>query len=208
MAQQDKEKAGFSETIQFHPAYSYEDFIAGLRPFTNNKEQLTFKQAPGQFLQFCKKATNHSGNCTLIIDEINRANLPSVFGELMFLLEYRSEQINLASGLPFSIPENVKIIATMNSADRSLALVDFALRRRFAFIHLKPQFDLLLTKPISSKIDIKQLIQQMQAINQLISDPNYALGHSYFLKPNLENHIQDIWELEITPIYKNTSWFT
>lgn len=191
-------KNGFCETIQFHPAYTYEDFIEGLRPLSNEKGTLIFEKKPGHFLKFCQKAQQYQGDCVLIIDEINRANLASVIGELMYLLEYRSQTIQLANGTHFNIPENVKLIATMNSADRSLALVDFALRRRFAFIRLDPRFDLIHQHP-SSAIDVKALIKQLKNINSLIGDSNYALGHTYFLIPNLDEHIQNIWEVEIMP---------
>ena len=90
------------------------------------------------------RARQRSGPCVLIVDEINRANLSRVFGELMYLLEYRDVEISLAGGERFSIPPNVRLIGTMNTADRSIALVDFALRRRFAFIELRPEYDILL----------------------------------------------------------------
>ena len=192
------ETAGFYETIQFHPAYSYEDFLEGLRPLAQNG-QVVFQKVAGQFLKFCQKADAHDGICTLIIDEINRANLPAVFGELMHLLEYRDKVIPLASGTPFKIPANVRIIGTMNSADRSLALVDFALRRRFAFLHLPPRYELLTNYHSNIPIDLKTLIETLNSINNLIGDPNYAIGHSYFLIPNLHLHLQNIWELEILP---------
>ena len=113
---------------------------------------MTFERMPGRFLQFCKIATQRSQfsstkkepPCVLIIDEINRANLSRVFGELMYLLEYRDKEIRLAGeDNPFSIPENVYILGTMNTADRSIALVDHALRRRFSFVHLAPDYDVL-----------------------------------------------------------------
>lgn len=200
------DKQGFCELVQFHPAYSYEDFMEGLRPYTTPTGDLAFEKKNGRFLQFCYKAQTHSGPCVLIIDEINRANLPSVLGELMFLLEYRNQQIRLAGGTPFSIPPNVKIIATMNSADRSLALVDFALRRRFAFIQLSPNFDLLHTHQTPSPINLPALIQLMHEINSQIADPHYAIGHTYFLQKELDKHLQDIWELEIIP-YLNEYFF-
>ncbi|MCB8767007.1 AAA family ATPase [Planktothrix agardhii 1029] len=195
---------GFSEIIQFHPSYSYEDFIEGIRPRTENG-QLTYDLVPGRFLEFCKKAEAYDDICVLIIDEINRANLSNVFGELMYLLEYRRQKICLAgSHEPFKIPENVRIIGTMNTADRSIALVDHALRRRFAFIKIAPNYTILKryhknhgNKKINFSID--QLIQVIQDINKIIDDPNYEIGISFFMVLNIEYNIQDIWEMEIEP---------
>ena len=139
------ETTGTWDVVQFHPAYSYEDFIQGYFPEpTNSGMQFVLKS--GRFLEFCglAEANNSGAPFVLIIDEINRANLSRVFGELMYLLEYRNKEIALASGgVPFKIPKNVYLIGTMNTADRSIALVDHALRRRFAFIRLKPEYEIL-----------------------------------------------------------------
>ena len=194
---------GFSEIIQFHPSYSYEDFIQGIRPRTENG-QLTYDLVPGRFLEFCKKAESYDDICVLIIDEINRANLSNVFGELMYLLEYRDQEINLAgSNESFKIPENVRIIGTMNTADRSIALVDHALRRRFAFIKIAPNYTILKRYCedglIDLSINIYELIQVIQDINKMINDPNYEIGISFFMTLNIEDNIQDIWEMEIEP---------
>jgi 5-methylcytosine-specific restriction protein B len=139
---------GFVRIVQFHPDYSYEDFIQGYFPEpSGNSLQFTMKK--GLFSLFCKDAEEAGKNgkdtpCVLIIDEINRANLSRVFGELMYLLEYREDSIPLAAGGDlFHIPPNVLIIGTMNTADRSIALVDYALRRRFSFVRLKPEYGIL-----------------------------------------------------------------
>ena len=129
--------------VQFHPAYSYEDFIQGIRPQSLPDGRLSYPLLPGRFLDFCARAQQHAGRCVLVIDEINRANLAGVFGEVMALLEYRDHCIPLAGGGSFAIPANVHIIGTMNTADRSIALVDYALRRRFAFIELGPNYETL-----------------------------------------------------------------
>jgi 5-methylcytosine-specific restriction protein B len=192
---------GFSEIIQFHPSYSYEDFIQGIRPRTENG-QLTYDLVPGRFLEFCKKAEAYDDICVLIIDEINRANLSNVFGELMYLLEYRDQEIYLVgSNEPFKIPGNVRIIGTMNTADRSIALVDHALRRRFAFIKIAPNYNILKRYHEDDQINfsIYQLIQVLQDINKMIDDPNYEIGISFFMIWNIEDNIQDIWEMEIEP---------
>lgn len=194
-------KDGFSEIIQFHPSYSYEDFIQGIRPRTENG-QLTYDLVPGRFLEFCKNAEAYDDICVLIIDEINRANLSNVFGELMYLLEYRDQEINLAgSNESFKIPENVRIIGTMNTADRSIALVDHALRRRFAFIKIAPNYTILKRYHQDNEINfsIDQLIEVLQDINKIINDPNYEIGISFFMIPDIKYNLQDIWEMEIEP---------
>lgn len=191
---------GFWELIQFHPAYTYEDFIQGIRPQSLDGE-LTYKMVAGRFLEFCQKAGSCLDVCVLIIDEINRANLSLVFGELMYLLEYRDRQIPLAgSGELFGIPENVFIVATMNTADRSIALVDNALRRRFAFISVYPNYELLRRHQNGEEnLRVEGLIEVLAEINREIGDRHYYLGVSFFLVADLEEQIEDIWQMEIEP---------
>lgn len=192
---------GFLELVQFHPAYSYEDFIQGIRPQSQDGV-LTYPLIPGCFLEFCKRAKSRKGLCVLIIDEINRANLAQVFGELMYLLEYRNKKIRLAgSREPFSIPENVRIIGTMNTADRSIALVDHALRRRFAFIELRPNYDALRRYHEKKKtgFQLDGLIKTLERLNNAIANKHYEIGISFFLTENLAEDIEDIWQMEIEP---------
>ncbi|MTJ12339.1 AAA family ATPase [Anabaena sp. UHCC 0187] len=189
---------GFSELVQFHPAYSYEDFIQGIRPQSEDGK-LTYPLVPGRFLEFCKKAESFQDICVLIIDEINRANLAQVFGELMYLLEYRDQEIPLAGGNRFRIPQNVRIIGTMNTADRSIAQIDHALRRRFAFIELRPNYDVLIKYHLNTNFDVMDLINVLKQLNQAINDKNYEIGISFFLTPNLREDIEDIWKMEIEP---------
>lgn len=196
---------GFSETVQFHPSYSYEDFMQGIRPVVLDG-QLIFHRAHGRFLQFCDKARqirdSSQSPCVLIIDEINRGNLSRVFGELMYLLEYRDKAISLAGeDRPFSIPTNVYIIGTMNTADRSIALVDHALRRRFSFIHLGPDYEVLRRQLESYKLASDGLVNALRAVNSAIEDRNYEVGISFFLKDGagLRSTLRDIWEGEIEP---------
>ncbi|MEG5057546.1 AAA family ATPase [Microcoleus sp. A2-C5] len=194
---------GFSDTIQFHPAYTYEDFIQGIRPQSQDG-QLTYPIVPGRFLEFCEKAEACEDICVLIIDEINRANLSQVFGELMYLLDDRPDTerfITLASGKQFRIPTNVRIIGTMNTADRSIALVDNALRRRFAFISLSPNYELLQNYHHREQTGflVDQLIGILENINRTINNKHYELGISFFLTKTLAEDIQDIWQMEIEP---------
>jgi 5-methylcytosine-specific restriction enzyme B len=191
---------GFQDLVQFHPAYSYEDFIEGIRPQENEEGQLELKMVPGRFRSFCAYAQRFSGLSILVIDEINRANLSRVFGELMYLLEYREEKIHLAGAGVLGIPENVRIIGTMNTADRSIALVDHALRRRFAFIQLVPRYEILEQYHAQRNPDLALagLIGVLKRLNSQI-DHDYQVGITYFLRPALATEIADIWEMEIIP---------
>ena len=190
---------GFVELVQFHPAYAYEDFIQGIRPITRPDGELEYQMVPGRFLEFCRRAQNRSGVCVLIIDEINRANLSRVFGELMYLLEYRDRDIPLSSGGTFRIPKNVRLLGTMNTADRSIALVDHALRRRFAFVPLRPRFEILRAFHEDTGKSVDALIEKLTQINKAISDPNYHVGITFFMDPKLEENLEMIWRMEIEP---------
>jgi MoxR-like ATPase len=193
---------GIIEVVQFHPSYAYEDFVQGIRPQVI-KGQLSFEIKAGRFLEFCDRAVQHSGApCVLIIDEINRANLSRVFGELMYLLEYRNKSIPLSgSGQPFRVPDNVYVVGTMNTADRSIALVDHALRRRFSFIYLGPDYDVLKAHLVDSGLPGEGLVKALQKVNAAINDPNYEVGISFFLcdGEKLKSALPVIWEGEIEP---------
>jgi 5-methylcytosine-specific restriction protein B len=193
---------GFVDLVQFHPAYAYEDFIQGIRPKSQDGGRLEYPIVPGRFLEFCAQASQRNDTCVLIIDEINRANLARVFGELMYLLEYRDREIPLAGGgpfSPFSIPANVRIIGTMNTADRSIALVDHALRRRFAFLALFPDYEVLHRYHQETGFPIDGLIQVLKQLNGQIGDRHYHVGITFFLLDDLETYLEDIWKMEIEP---------
>jgi 5-methylcytosine-specific restriction protein B len=191
---------GFRELVQFHPAYAYEDFIQGIRPRVGSGGGLNFEMVKGRLLDFCARASARTGRCVLVIDEINRANLSRVFGELMYLLEYRGEKVPLAGGGTLRVPDNVRILGTMNTADRSIALVDHALRRRFAFLHLRPDTDVLRSyhaRKGGTRVD--GLISVLDDLNKAIQDPHYEVGISFFLREDLPAHIEAIWRQEIEP---------
>jgi hypothetical protein len=193
---------GCIQTVQFHPSYSYEDFIQGIRPVAR-AGGLAFELTAGHFLRFCERARSiEPAPAVLIIDEFNRANLSRVFGELMYLLEYRDAKVQLASGgHEFSIPKNVLVIGTMNTADRSIALVDHALRRRFSFVHMGPAYEALAAKVSSEGLDGESLVAALRAVNQAIGDSNYEVGTAFFLKDGarLRVVLRQIWEQEIEP---------
>jgi DNA polymerase III delta prime subunit len=194
---------GFWEVVQFHPSYAYEDFMQGIRPNVTGGG-LRYDIEAGRFLKFCKRARDKSllDPCVLIVDEINRANLSRVFGELMYLLEYRTKEIPLSlDGKLFRIPENVFLIGTMNTADRSIALVDHALRRRFSFIRLDPDYAALAGHLISHGLPADSLVAALKTVNSVIDDSNYCVGTSFFLTNvgSLRSNLEEIWRSEIEP---------
>ncbi|MCL9818856.1 McrB family protein [Helicobacter colisuis] len=152
--------------IQFHQSYSYEDFIMGFRPSNNG-----FELKEGPFYKFCKKARDDSNDeYFFIINEINRGNLSKIFGELFMLIESdkRGEEMQLIySDEKFSVPKNLYIIGMMNTADRSLAMLDYALRRRFAFFELFPVFDKYIQKKeVTKDSNLEKVIKVIQEINE------------------------------------------
>lgn len=204
-------------TVQFHQSYSYEDFIMGYRPTENG----TFQINHGSFYNFCKKAEEDGDNAYFfIIDEINRGNLSKIFGELFVLLEAdkrsKVKMQLLYADEKFTVPENLYIIGTMNTADRSLAMLDYALRRRFAFFELKPAFSYekfveYRTQANNPKFD--RLIKAVVSLNNAISDDEalgegFQIGHSYFcnFKEVSEKRLSNIVEYEIIPMLKEY-WF-
>ena len=204
--------------VQFHQSYSYEDFIMGLRPKEDG-----FELKKGTFYTFCKKAEiDNENKYFFIIDEINRGNLSKIFGELFMLIESdkRGEDNKiqlLYSDELFCIPENVYIIGLMNTADRSLAMIDYALRRRFAFFDLKPGFQSRGFKEYQEKINDSQFDDLIKVIEQLNDDiknddslgEGFRIGHSFFcdLSPDdLEEKMKFIVEYEIIPLIKEY-WF-
>ena len=207
MGEEDDSRIHF---VQFHQSYSYEEFIEGFRPNTDGKG---FSLVTGPFIDFCERAAQDTRPYFFIIDEINRGNMSRIFGELMMLIEAdkRGLEISLLySNKKFSVPSNVYIIGTMNTADRSLAMLDYALRRRFAFYDLQPAFDMeSFHSYISGFEDVGMLsrfIERLKALNVRIKDTfgaGFQIGHSYFTDPSLKkdthNTLFEILEYEIKP---------
>lgn len=204
------------EYVQFHQSYSYEDFIQGYRP--NDRG---FSLENGVFYNFCKKAEADSGrDYFFIIDEINRGNLSKIFGELMLLIEAdkRGETAKLVYSPKedFSVPENLKIIGTMNTADRSLAIIDYALRRRFAFFDFSPAFDSdgfkkYLREKGNEKLE--RLVEAVKLVNGEIRDDSslgrgFMIGHSYFIAKGEvdDRELESIVKYEIAPLLSEY-WF-
>jgi 5-methylcytosine-specific restriction protein B len=195
------------EMVQFHPAYSYEDFIEGIRPESLRTEDgryaVHYPTRPGIFVSFCRcAAQNPDQPHVFIIDEINRGNIPRIFGELMLLLEYRNRDVPLPySGDRFQIPPNVYLIGTMNTADRSIALVDFALRRRFHFVHFGADADLYARWLAQYDGHLPYLADLYRRLaGEAVDDANFAIGPSYLMKPDLtEGRLARIWRYSIEP---------
>lgn len=201
--------------VQFHQSYSYEDFIEGFRPAATG-----FELKKGPFYNFCKKAEDDIENdYYFIIDEINRGNLSKIFGELFMLVENDKRGISLQllySGDKFSVPENVYIIGMMNTADRSLAMLDYALRRRFAFFEFSPAFETNGFRKYRQEKNNKKfdnLINAVEKLNAAIENDEtlgrgFRIGHSYFCTDKV---IDDMWlnsviTYEIVPLL-NEYWF-
>ncbi|MGM9472585.1 McrB family protein [Pseudarthrobacter sp. YS3] len=198
--------------VQFHPSYAYEDFFEGYRPDKTDEGQVSFKLVAGPLRRLAEEAAkpgNESKPYFLIIDEMNRANLAKVFGELYFLLEYRDDRIYLqySPNEPFTLPDNLYIIGTMNTADRSIAMMDAAIRRRFAFIELHPQ-----TEPVKGSLlrflQARELDTTpallLDALNAAIDewDRDLMIGPSYFMKPAAQTPagLRRIWKYELMPL--------
>lgn len=203
------------EFIQFHQNYSYEDFMMGYKPVEDG-----FELKYGIFYRFCQKAVNHPDkDYFFIIDEINRGNMSKIFGELLMLIEadYRDKKATLAyNGLGFSVPKRLHIIGMMNTADRSLAMIDYALRRRFSFIDMEPVFDsegFTNYQKGFANDTLNSLIEQIKELNkEIIQDKSlgkgFCIGHSYFcnIKECTEEWMKDIVDFDILPLLSEY-WF-
>jgi MoxR-like ATPase len=192
------------EMVQFHPSYAYEDFIEGYRPSREGGAGFSLREGPLKRLAR-KAAAKPDVRHVLIIDEINRGNLAKVFGELYFLLEYRKEEVQLQySDDRFSLPPNLWIIGTMNTADRSIALVDLALRRRFHFVPFFPDeapVQGLLRRWLQwHRAEMVWVADLVDRANKLLENRHAAIGPSYFLDKDLdEEKLFLIWEHSILP---------
>ena len=203
-----KQHGGDYRIVQFHPSYAYEDFVEGFRPTLTESGQAGFTLTDGP-LRRCAEQAEANPNATfiLVIDEINRGNLAKVLGELYFLLEYRDEQVALQySNERFSLPKNLWFIGTMNTTDRSIALVDAALRRRFYFFNFfpdQPPIEGLLRRWIKdNNTEAEWVADLVELANRKLEDRHLGIGPSYFMKntPSLhEERVRFIWEQAVIP---------
>jgi hypothetical protein len=220
MQAKDPDRLGF---VQFHQSYSYEDFVEGYRPTSTG-----FELKPGKFVEFCRKAeADPARDYVFAIDEINRGNLSKILGELMLLIEHdkRSPEWAMALGsgkAPFHVPSNVFLLGLMNTADRSLAVVDYALRRRFAFVDLAPNLSSpkfkaqLLLSGVGENVAV-HLLDQFGALNEEIAGdtanlgPGFVIGHSFFCTGPADGESDVAWyarvvRTEIAPLLREY-WF-
>ncbi len=214
MGEKDNDRVEF---VQFHQNYSYEDFMMGYKPVENG-----FEMKHGIFYRFCEKAAKEPGkDFFFIIDEINRGNMSKIFGELLMLIEkdYRGTEATLAyNGEPFAVPENLYIIGMMNTADRSLAMIDYALRRRFSFVEIDPGFDsegfLRLQEELNNDT-LNDLIERVKELNQEIAadkslGKGFCIGHSYFCLHDgevcTEEWLRSIVDYDLLPMLSEY-WF-
>lgn len=200
--------------VQFHQNYSYEDFVMGYKP----NEEGGFELKNGIFYRFCKRAAADSDNkYFFIIDEINRGNLSKIFGELLMLIEndYRDKPIQLAyKDEAFAVPDNLYIIGMMNTADRSLAMIDYALRRRFSFFEMKPGFvSPQFSEYINKMLDphLNKLVEAIINLNKVIEcddslGSGFCIGHSYLCNLGYRYDLENIVEYDIIPMLREY-WF-
>ena len=201
-----------ASTCPVHPSYTYEDFFEGFRPEPGGSGTLTFALRAGPFRDFAEVAgANPTTAYILIIDEINRANLAKVFGELYFLLEYRDESISLqySPDKEFTLPQNLFIIGTMNTADRSIARIDTAMRRRFSFVELDPRIppvEGLLARWLDEHRLPREAALLLDELNRRIADSDAAIGPSYLIDEKIyqrEDGLDRVWQYSIMPLLED-----
>lgn len=191
--------------VQFHPSYAYEDFVEGFRPFKAG-DSFGFELKPGPLVAIANEARSQPGKkFVLIIDEINRGHLAKVFGELYFLLEYRDHEVTMQYrnyGETFSLPENLYLIGTMNTSDRSISSLDMAIRRRFSFVELSPASEPvsgLLSRWLEREQINPAIATLWEHANSFIADDKMKLGPSYFMKKTISEEVEAIWDFQIYP---------
>jgi 5-methylcytosine-specific restriction enzyme B len=200
------------EKVQFHPSYSYEDFVEGYRPALRNGT-MTYELRPGPLRRLATRALQHGDEeHVLLIDEINRGNLPRILGELLYALEYRGEPITpMYGGERLLLPTNLLIIGTMNTADRSIGLIDAALRRRFHFVPMfpgeGPLAELLAQWLDKYRPEMREVADLVDRLNQRLRERvgrHLQLGHSYFLRDDLTQEVlARIWESDVMPFLED-----
>ena len=205
-------------TVQFHPSYGYEEFVEGVRPIVDDSGHLQFAKTNGVVVDICKRlaAQDEDAVHALIVDELNRANVPRVFGELLYLLEYRDDRIRLqySAAQPggdtqaesFALPDGFRIIATMNTADRSTRSIDVALRRRFDIFECPPSPDVLTRyyEQPGRETQVTDLVEGFSRLNENLEaklDRHHTIGHTFFMKDTFTRaELERVWLRQVWPL--------
>ncbi|MBR6888021.1 MAG: AAA family ATPase [Selenomonadaceae bacterium] len=192
--------AGRIKFVTFHQSYGYEDFIEGIKPTVTNGN-ISYEVKAGVFKKFCDEARYESGNFVFIIDEINRGNVSKIFGELITLIEDDKRE-ELFVTLPYSqeeftVPKNVYVLGTMNTADRAIALLDTALRRRFNFVEMLPRPELLQT---IDGVNLRGLLEKINAQIEMLYDRERTIGHAYFINCKTLADVAKVFRNKIIPL--------
>lgn len=204
------QRVEYVQTVTFHQSYGYEDFVEGLRPVPDKQGHLRYEWRSGIFKQMCDEAkTEPDNDFILIIDEINRGNIANIFGELMTLLEddkRLGQENEMEVTLPgsqqrFGVPDNLYLLGTMNTADRSIALLDIALRRRFTFLEIEPDPSLLRGREIEG-VPLDRLLERLNVRIEALIDRDHRLGHSYFMNISTVSKLHDVWYNKVIPLLK------
>ena len=191
--------------VQFHPSYGYESFIEGLRPVLG-ANGIEFDRVDGAVLRLAGQARGTTAPHVMVIDELNRANIPRVLGELMFLFEYRDHKIDLQYSTDFALPENLSFIATMNTADRSIRSIDVALRRRFEIYECLPDATILERFYGSARgvNQVPDLLIGFEALNAALTDEldrHHTIGHTFFIASVMSTErLKRVWDRKIQPL--------
>lgn len=195
---------GFVQRLALHPGTTYEDFVQGYRPVLRKDGTTHWPLSRGRFYLFVEKALTRRGRCVLLLEEMQRADVGTVLGELVHLLEARDEPMPLAAGeAPFVLPGNVRILGTMSQADPRRPATDHVLRRRFAYLRVAPDPETLRRFHARTGFPVEGLIAVIARADALIRDPERALGVSYFLRDDLAETIEDVWRFEVEPMLES-----
>lgn len=198
------DQAGRTRLVQFHPSYTYEQFIEGLRPRVADNGAIEFARVDGIVLDVVKKMVQPDDLTVIVIDEMNRANLSKVFGELMYLFEYRDKPIDLQFSPAFIMPPGLRFLGSMNTADRSIRTIDVALRRRFDVFECLPDRKILESYFASRTNTVADLLDGFEALNTALSehlDRHHTIGHTFFMAdPMTPDELRRIWRHQVGPL--------
>jgi 5-methylcytosine-specific restriction protein B len=205
---------GFTRQLVLHASTTYEDFVQGYRPVLKSDGTVQWPLVRGRVVVFAEESARRDGPCVLVLDEMQRADVPRVLGELVHLLEYRGEPMPLGVGeMPFLLPHNVRVIGTLSTSDPHTAAADQVLRRRFAFLRITADLDVVRRfhrsrdplapsdeERIRLGFSLDGLIAVLSRIDHTIGDADRALGITYFLRPDLGAELEEIWRFEVEPM--------